>query len=98
MYDCRYAGGAGENDRGYGRGDLGDALTHAIDAVDGAELPLDGATIVGLLRLRDRIDMQLTELVGAFDAAKLWDLDAATSMVAWLTDRAGMTVPRTRAG
>jgi hypothetical protein len=61
------------------------------ELIDDAVVGLDGATIVELVRLRDRLDVKLTELVGAFDEAQLWDADAATSMTAWLVDRAAMT-------
>src|SRR5947209_4587040 len=40
---------------------------------------------------RDRLDALIAADVAEFDAAQLWDLDDATSMVAWLRDKARMT-------
>ena len=40
---------------------------------------------------RDRLDAQLAADVAEFDALELWDLDAATSMQAWLRDKARMS-------
>src|SRR5438309_636455 len=40
---------------------------------------------------RDRLDALIAADIAEFDAAQLWDLDAATSMVAWLRDKARMT-------
>jgi hypothetical protein len=54
------------------------------------EVPVDGHAIVELLALRDLIDSVLSETVGAFDAAQLWDLDGATSMPAWLRSSTGV--------
>src|SRR5438309_317129 len=47
--------------------------------------------VLELVAERDRVDARLTAAVGEFDADELWDLDAATSMQAWLRDRARMS-------
>jgi hypothetical protein len=57
------------------------------EAVDGLELGLDGAELVATQRVLDRLS---AKLVSDFDAAGLWDLDAATSMTAWLRQHAAM--------
>jgi len=44
----------------------------------------DGEAIARALALRTRLDAVIAAAVADFDKAKLWDLDAATSMVAWL--------------
>jgi len=65
-----------------------EALAVAIRELD---IPVDGFTIVDALALRDRLDARITEALGAFDAAKLWDIDAATSLTAWLRAHGGLT-------
>jgi len=47
--------------------------------------------LLALLAERDRLDARIAVAVAEFDAAGLWDVDAATSMVAWLRDRARMS-------
>src|SRR3954451_19858097 len=54
-------------------------------------IPVDGDALVEALALRHLLDARLAAAVGAFDAAGLWDLEAATSMTAWLRDRAGLS-------
>src|SRR5439155_25842272 len=49
------------------------------------------AEVLELVAERDRLDARLSTAVAEFDEAELWDLDAATSMKAWLRDRARMT-------
>jgi hypothetical protein len=61
------------------------------EAITGLDIPLDGPALVQVLALRDRLDARIAEALGAFDRAKLWDIDAATSMTAWLRSSAGMT-------
>src|SRR4051794_40842176 len=48
--------------------------------------------LLARLAERDRLDALIAADVAEFDAAQLWDLDAATSMVAWLRDKARMSV------
>ncbi len=59
--------------------------------IDQLVVPLCGEAITEVLALRDRLDAKITDAVGAFDAAGLWDLDSATSMTAWLRQHGVMT-------
>jgi 5-methylcytosine-specific restriction protein A len=65
-----------------------DAVATAMREV---AIPLDRAAIVEALALADRWRAKVSEAIGAFDAAELWELDAATSMSAWLQQEARMT-------
>src|SRR5688500_19807634 len=56
------------------------------DAIEGLEVPADGRGLTEALVLLDRLAAKVTAAVGEFDRAQLWDLDGATSMVAWLRD------------
>ena len=60
-------------------------------AIDGLEIPVDGDALAAVFALRDRLDAKLADAVAGFDSAGLWDGDGATSMTAWLRDRAGLT-------
>jgi hypothetical protein len=60
-------------------------------AIEGLSVPVDGDELVTVLGLRDRLDARIAEAVAAFDSAELWDAEGATSMTAWLADRAAMT-------
>jgi hypothetical protein len=64
-------------------------------AIDELDIPADGAALAAVVALRDRLDARISDAVATHDRAGLWDLDGATSMTAWLTDRAAM--PRARA-
>ncbi|MGH9290639.1 MAG: DUF222 domain-containing protein, partial [Acidimicrobiales bacterium] len=66
-------------------------------AIDGLDIPLDGDALVTVLALRDRLDAHISSAVAAHDRAGLWELDGATSMTAWLADRASMPRPRAAA-
>jgi hypothetical protein len=66
-------------------------------AIDGLDIPLDGAALAALVGLRDRLDAHISDAVAAHDRAGLWELDSATSMTAWLADRAGVPRPRAAA-
>lgn len=46
-------------------------------AVEKLTIPVDGFALVRALALRDRLDARIAEAAGDFDAAKLWDIDAA---------------------
>jgi hypothetical protein len=48
-------------------------------------------SLTELLAARDRFEALVHERVAAFDRAERWELDAATSMHAWLRDQAGFT-------
>jgi Domain of unknown function (DUF222)/HNH endonuclease len=63
-------------------------------AIDELDIPVDGDALVAVLALRDRLDARISDIVAAHDRAGLWELDGATSMTAWLTDRARMPRPR----
>src|SRR5580765_3147522 len=39
----------------------------------------------------DRLDAKVTEAIGRFDHEGLWELDACTSMTAWLKHRARLS-------
>ncbi len=60
------------------------------EAVEALELGLDGDELVACQRTGDRLSAKLGVAYGEFDALELWDLDAATSMTAWLRDHATM--------
>ena len=66
-------------------------LEDLAQAIEELDIPLDGNALVQVLALRDRLDSRIVAVVGEFDEAGLWDLDSATSMTAWLRDRASMT-------
>ena len=54
-------------------------------------VPVDARALTELIALRDRMEAIVTAAAGEFDAVELWDADAATSMQAWLRDRARMS-------
>ncbi len=62
-----------------------------VGEIDNLDIPPCAEAITEVLALRDRLDAKLTCAVGTFDAAGLWDLDAATSMTAWLRQHGAMT-------
>jgi hypothetical protein len=64
------------------------------DAIGGLDIPVDGDALATVLALRDRLDARISDAVAAHDRAGLWELDGATSMTAWLVDRAAMPRPR----
>ena len=66
-------------------------------AIEGLDIPLDGDALEALLALRDRLEARISSAVAAHDRAGLWELDGATSMTAWLVDRAAMPRPRAAA-
>jgi Domain of unknown function (DUF222) len=66
-------------------------------AIDRLDIPVDGEALAAVLALRDRLDARISDAVAAHDRAGLWELDGATSMTAWLTDRARMPRPRAAA-
>ncbi|HUP86230.1 MAG TPA: DUF222 domain-containing protein, partial [Acidimicrobiales bacterium] len=75
-----------------------EALVGAIEAM---EPPSHNATLVEALRLRERFEARLAIGVGAFDTSGLWELDHASSAVAWLRQQgltAGAAVALVRAG
>jgi Domain of unknown function (DUF222) len=67
------------------------------DAIDKLHIPVDGAALTAVLAVRDRLDARISDAVAAHDRAGVWELDGATSMTAWLADRAAMPRPRAAA-
>ena len=67
------------------------------NAIDGLDIAADSETLSAVLALRDRLDARISDTVAAHDRTRLWELDGATSMTAWLTDRAAMPRPRAAA-
>ena len=65
-----------------------EALSQAIEEAD---IELDGTALAEGYRLLDRLSARLARAAGEFDRAGLWDVDDATSMPAWLRNRAGRT-------
>ena len=64
-------------------------LEHLEHAIDEAPLGADGPTLAAAYRLLDRLHARIRRAAVEFDRAKLWDLDATTSMTAWLRAHAG---------
>jgi Domain of unknown function (DUF222) len=75
-------------------GDMFEELGIAIDTLD---IPADSNALAAVVGLRDRLDARISHAVAAHDRAGLWELDGATSMTAWLGDRAAMPRPRAAA-
>jgi Domain of unknown function (DUF222)/HNH endonuclease len=67
------------------------------EAIEGLDIPVDADALAAVLALRDRLDARISDAVAAHDRAGLWELDGATSMTAWLVDRAAMPRPRAAA-
>jgi Domain of unknown function (DUF222) len=66
-------------------------------AIDGLDIPVDADAVAAVIALRDRLEARISAAVAAVDEASLWELDGATSMTAWLADRAGMARPQAAA-
>jgi hypothetical protein len=66
-------------------------------AIDQLDIPADGAALAAIMGLRDRLDARISHAVATHDHTGLWELDGATSMTAWLADRAAMPRPRAAA-
>ena len=66
-------------------------------AIDDLDIPVDGDALVTVIALRDRLEARITDAVATVDRASLWELDGATSMTAWLADRARMARPHAAA-
>jgi hypothetical protein len=62
--------------------------------IEEVSIPVDGAALVEAFALVDRLQAKLTEAVADFDRAMLWESEGATSLTAWLRDRAGLTARR----
>jgi hypothetical protein len=70
-----------------------EALAELVELVDRVEVPLDGDALRQALWAQDRLAAKISQAIGEFDAAGLWDLDAAHSMTSWLRHHAGMCGP-----
>jgi hypothetical protein len=66
-------------------------------AIVGLDIGVDTDALAAVLALRDRLDARIGDTIAAVDHAGLWDIEGATSMTAWLADRAGMARPRAAA-
>jgi len=64
-----------------------DALEVAIEEL---EIAIAGDAIAKALALHDQLASKITEAVGGFDAAELYDADGATSTTAWLRQYGGL--------
>ena len=63
-------------------------LTETIDQVS---INVSRDDIVAAFEARSRLDAKLCGVVRDFDELGLWELDGATSMVAWLKTFAGLS-------
>ncbi|MGH9112972.1 MAG: DUF222 domain-containing protein, partial [Acidimicrobiales bacterium] len=63
----------------------------------GLDIPAGGDALATVIALRDRLDARINDAVADHDRTNLWECDGATSMTAWLADRAGMTRSRAAA-
>ncbi len=69
-------------------GHVSGVLEQLAQAIDGLDLPMDGAVLAEALALADRLNAKLTSAVGEHDVADMWRNDGATSMTAWLRHHA----------
>lgn len=60
-------------------------------AVEEVQIPVCGDDIVAAIGLMERLAARISEAVGAFDKAGIWEIEGATSMTAWLRHRARMS-------
>ncbi|MDQ3305927.1 MAG: HNH endonuclease [Actinomycetota bacterium] len=61
------------------------------EAIESLEIGFDSSELAQAHRLLDRLSSRVCVADGEFDAGEGWDLDAATSMTAWLRSFAGLT-------
>ncbi len=66
------------------------SLVAVAESIRALELPADGESIAGALAAMDELAAKVCAAVGEFDRLGGWDVDAATSLVAWLRDRASL--------
>src|SRR5262245_65065252 len=67
------------------------------EAIEGLDIPVDGAALAEVVALRDRLDARISDAVAHCDRVGLWELDGATSMTAWLALHTRMSRPRAAA-
>ena len=65
-----------------------DALREEVDRL---QIPIDGDAIGELFDIRDRLDAKLNAAVGEFDRAGLYELEARTTMTAWMKTNTPLT-------
>jgi hypothetical protein len=65
--------------------------------IDGLDILVDSDALAAAVALRDRLEARISDAVAAYDQTSLWEVEGATSMTAWLTDRARMPRPRAAA-
>lgn len=61
------------------------------EAIESLEIGFDGTELAQAHGLLDQLCAKVAVADGIFDRGQGWDLDAATSMTAWLRSHAGMT-------
>lgn len=62
------------------------------EAIEEMDVPVDGAALVALLGLADRLTARVIEAVGEYDAAGLCRAEGAVSTTAWLSHYAAAPV------
>src|SRR5262245_31412049 len=67
------------------------------EAIEGLDIPVDGAALAEVVALRDRLDARISDAVAHCDRVGLWELDGATSMTAWLALHTRMSRSRAAA-
>ncbi len=65
-------------------------FTALAEAIEEVEIGADPDALAAVLVLRSRLDARVSAAVAAVDASRLWEVDGATSMTAWLADRGGL--------
>jgi hypothetical protein len=48
------------------------------EAIEGLDIPADGAALAAVVALRDGLDARISDAVADCDRAGLWELDGAT--------------------
>lgn len=66
-------------------------MRELAEAVEEVQIPVCGDDIAEVISLMDRLSAKVTEAVGAFDKAGIWEIEGASSMTAWLRHRARMS-------
>ena len=67
------------------------ALAELGAAIDGLSIAVDAGELAEVLALHDRLRAVISDAVGDFDAAELWDVEAAISLKDWLIRNARLT-------
>src|SRR3712207_6691977 len=64
---------------------------YALHMCSSDRIDVDRESLLSALAEYERLRARISEAVGEYDAAGLWELDGATSMRAWLEGQAGMS-------